>query len=185
MNSTELALFDQVEQPQGQRRRQIGYQAVYIEAMGTLIEAVSGDGGDRAAVGTAAGEFARKYVLTGGASSLVRADISLDDIAKKAAAGIDRAQGQVNAIRFEADYASEVLANMREDAKAQGWGSAGGYYLELAKVAQARLDAARRPFPQPAEESVGKNTVNVQPRRLEVHPGGVQPIDIVLVNKPF
>ena len=135
MNSTELALFDQVEQPQGQRRRQIGYQAVYIEAMGTLIEAVSGDGGDRAAVGTAAGEFARKYVLTGGASSLVRADISLDDIAKKAAAGIDRAQGQVNAIRFEADYASEVLANMREDAKAQGWGSAGGYYLELAKVA--------------------------------------------------
>ena len=61
MNSTELALFDQVEQPQGQRRRQIGYQAVYIEAMGTLIEAVSGDGGDRAAVGTAAGEFALKY----------------------------------------------------------------------------------------------------------------------------
>lgn len=26
MNSTELALFDQVEQPQGQRRRQIGFK---------------------------------------------------------------------------------------------------------------------------------------------------------------
>lgn len=139
------------------RNLEIEYQKKYVEVMGSMRNGFTGSSGTgEASESSPAGKFAKKYLVTNGASATERNNITLQSIASSVASIINSGQAQMNGAQNQGDstirtYSAAVIENMKKDAKERGWASAGSYYVEIARVNQGLSEAAQRSFPMPSE----------------------------------
>lgn len=125
----------------------------YISAMGNLVRGVSGD---LASVNadSATGKFARSMLPTAGGNPQNLSEARRNEIATAVGAAISAAQTEINTTAGNtriSNFSNDLLTQMRNDARDRGWGTAGLYYIEIAKYSQLISDAISRTYPTPAE----------------------------------
>ncbi len=124
------------------------------------IQAISGMITDMA---TPASQLAKKAVV--GDSWFSSSSVTIADVAPSVASAINNAQTKMNTAIGAVSWSgsnSNVKSNMKTDAETRGWGTAGIYYLEMAKVTQMVLDAVGRGYPTPVMGPDGRQLMSLK-----------------------
>ncbi len=90
---------------------------------------------------------------------------TVESVAPSVASAINNAQTKMNTAIADIKWTgsnTDVQKHMKDDAQTRGWGTAGIYYLEMAKVTQLVLDAVSRGYPTPVMGPDGRQMMSLK-----------------------
>lgn len=144
-----------------------GLQNAYVQAIGSMVTSLSGSAEAPFTADTTTFKFVCSTMTlndcrTGASAHQTNSAAGANEAAaRELASAIDRMQESMNsalqsvndALRGDNPYYDSIHQQMQRDASERGWGTAGIYYLEMAKFTQMVLDTASNAAPTPGQRA--------------------------------